>query len=589
MKNILRIIKIAKPIHRLLFLLCFLILSTAVLQQLTPILMKFMVDEIMAQIQTQSGNMTRLGWLIGISFSISIINNVVSSISNRIGDHVSGKMRLYLTGKFYDKVMRLPMSYFDGELSGQVLSKLARGIVVVQGFLNNASNFILPMFIQTFFTIAILAYFNIPTALFVTLLFPIYLYLTKLSTEHWGKLEVEKNAIEDKINGRAQEVVANMKVVKSFGNELREYSYVLSNLNKHNEIYAKQSNNFHKIDFLRNFSLDFILIVVTVIIFYNTFQGLLTVGEMVLIIQLVNQARWPLFGMSYILTQVQQAESGSKSFFEILEKESVEHYDQTVKREKLENPTIEFKNVKFAYEESEMVLDDLNFKIGNKEKVALVGHSGAGKSTLVNLILKLYEPTEGEICLKDKKYSKMVHREVRENMSLVLQENELFSLSIRENILYGREATDEDIIEALKQANAYDFVMKLPKGLDSEVGERGVRLSGGQKQRIQIARAILHNTPILILDEATSNLDSKSEKEIQNALEKLMKDKLVVIIAHRFSTIQNVDRILVIDEGKLVDSGKPQELAKKKGVYSDLLRYQIEGNKKLLKGYDLFR
>ncbi|MDQ5954662.1 MAG: hypothetical protein QG583_590, partial [Patescibacteria group bacterium] len=218
-----------------------------------------------------------------------------------------------------------------------------------------------------------------------------------------------------------------------------------------------------------------------------------------------------------------------------------------------------------------------------------VGHSGAGKSTIINLILKFYDSTSGEIYLKDKKYTDLDHQMIRQNISLVFQDNELFSSTIRENVSYGKyDATEKEVIQALKLANAYDFVMKLPKKLDSEVGERGVRLSGGQKQRIQIARAILKNAPILILDEATSSLDAKSEKDVQDALENLMKNKLVIIIAHRFSTIQNVDKIIVLDQGTIVDIGKPQELSQKPGLYKDLLTYQIDGNKKLLEKYEIY-
>jgi ATP-binding cassette subfamily B protein len=178
---------------------------------------------------------------------------------------------------------------------------------------------------------------------------------------------------------------------------------------------------------------------------------------------------------------------------------------------------------------------------------------------------------------------------VRDNIALVFQENELFSSTIRENVSYGKpKATEKEIINALKLANAHDFVIKLPKGLDSEIGERGVRLSGGQKQRIQIARAILKNAPILILDEATSSLDAKSEREVQVALETLMKDRLTIIIAHRFSTIQNVDKIIVVEDGKIANYGTPQELSSQKGLYSELLRYQIEGNKKLLENFELY-
>jgi ABC-type multidrug transport system fused ATPase/permease subunit len=174
-------------------------------------------------------------------------------------------------------------------------------------------------------------------------------------------------------------------------------------------------------------------------------------------------------------------------------------------------------------------------------------------------------------------------------VSLVFQDNEVFSSTVLANVSYGSaHATEKEIIQALKLAHAYDFVMKLPHGVNSEIGERGVKLSGGQKQRIQIARAILKNAPILILDEATSSLDAQSEREVQHALEVLMKDKLVIIIAHRFSTIQNADTILVVENGKIIDQGSPSQLAQRDGIYKDLLRYQIEGNKKLLAGYDIF-
>ena len=216
-----------------------------------------------------------------------------------------------------------------------------------------------------------------------------------------------------------------------------------------------------------------------------------------------------------------------------------------------------------------------------------MGHSGAGKTTITNLILKLYQPSAGKILLAGKSYKELGFREVRQNIALVFQENELFSTSIRSNVAYGKNASEKDIIYALKSANAWSFVEKLPKGVDSEIGERGVKLSGGQKQRIQIARAILKNAPILILDEATSSLDAKSEMEVQDALGKLMIDKLVIIIAHRFSTLQNVDHVIVLDNGEIIQKGTPKELAQIPGVYSDLLRYQIEGNKKLLAGFEL--
>lgn len=282
------------------------------------------------------------------------------------------------------------------------------------------------------------------------------------------------------------------------------------------------------------------------------------------------------------------AEAGSKEFFEILQLKSTEEFEKISPSDRIPHPTIEFKNVSFSYQTSGTILKDVSFKINKNEKVALVGHSGAGKSTIVNLILKFYDFEKGDILLSEKNYKDLTHTFIRNNISLVFQENELFSTTVRENVAYGSKATEEKIMEALRLANASSFVEKLPKGIDSEIGERGVRLSGGQKQRIQIARAILKDAPILILDEATSSLDAKSEKEVQQALENLMEDKLVIIIAHRFSTIQNVNKIIVIDEGKIVDYGNPRELAERPGIYRDLLNYQVEGNKKLLEAYEIF-
>jgi len=292
--------------------------------------------------------------------------------------------------------------------------------------------------------------------------------------------------------------------------------------------------------------------------------------------------------MSYILEQIQRAEADSKAFFEVLEIKGKEIFNAKKLPPLVKKPEIQLKDVSFAYEDGSPVLSDINLKFDKRETVALVGHSGSGKTTLVNLILKLYDPTSGEINLSGKSFAKSDHSWIRAHTALVFQENELFSSTIRENVAYGvPDATDAEIKDALIKANAYEFVSKFKDGLDAQIGERGVKLSGGQKQRIQIARAILHNKPILILDEATSSLDSKSERLVQDALEALFKNRLVIIIAHRFSTIQDVDRIIVLDKGTIADIGRPGELARRKGVYSELLQYQIEGNKKLLSEYEL--
>lgn len=588
MKNILKIIHISKPLYHLVFIISLLIVVTAAIDLVSPILSKFIVDEIVSKMETGSGDLRNLTILIIFAFLANIASLFLTTISNRLGDHFAGRLRKFLTEKFYRKVLTLPQSYFDSELSGKIVNQLNRGIHSIQDFMNTSTNFILPALLQSVFTVIVLAYYNLPIALFTFLLFPIYMVLSYYSSVKWGKEEIEKNKIEDLSKGRIQEVISNMSLVKGFNNESREYKVINNNLQDVNIIYARQSKTFHFFDFYRNLSLNIILLIVNIFVFYDTFRGALTIGEMVLIIQLVAQARRPLFAMSFILTRVQTAESGSKEFFEILNLESQESFEGEDHLEKMKEATIEFKNVTFNYRDSAQVLNDVSFMISKHEKVALVGHSGAGKSTIINLILRFYKPSSGEIFLKGSSYKDLDHKFIRNNIALVFQENELFSSTIRENVAYGNpEASEEELTQALKMANALEFVTKLPKGLDSEVGERGVKLSGGQKQRIQIARAILKDAPILILDEATSSLDAKSEKEVQNALENLMKNRLVIIIAHRFSTIQNVDKVIVIDDGEIADQGNPQELSKRKGVYSELLNFQIEGNKKLLEKFDI--
>ena len=590
MKNIVALLKLSKPLHKLLAILAILIVSGTLLALVAPLLSKVIVDEVVAQVQNGSGNINRLISYVVIAFAASIGSILIQSISERVGDHFAGRLRKYLTEKFYDKAFTLPQSYYDSELSGKIVNQLVRGIQTIQLFLNAATNFIIPTFLQSNIIVFVLARYDPPVAVFIALLFPVYILLSHQSTVKWGKEEQRKNQIEDVTRGRIAEVIANMSLVKSFIRQKDEFEFVSENLSESNRIYARQSQTFHVYDFLRNLALQVTLFGVNIFVFWNAFHGTLSLGETVLILQMVNQARIPLFAMSFILTQLQLAEAGSKEYLEILGLTSTENYQSFSRTAKhFANPEIEFKHIDFSYQTSGVVLKDVSFTLNKFETVALVGPSGAGKSTIVNLILKFYDPTRGEIFINHTPYTKIDHSTIRNNIALVFQENELFSSSVRYNVAYGKpEATDREIVHALKLANAYDFVEKLPKGLVSEIGERGVRLSGGQKQRIQIARAILKDAPILILDEATSSLDAKSEKDVHDALETLMKQRLVIIIAHRFSTIQNVDTIIVIDDGRIVDFGKPQELARKKSLYADLLRYQIEGNKKLLEKFDIY-
>jgi ATP-binding cassette subfamily B protein len=588
MKNILRIIRISKPLHSLVYLVILLSFISGIIHQVAPILSKQIVDEIQKEFVNSSGNVDKLITLIVISFVFTMLSTAVSSILQRLGDHFGGELRKFLIEKFYDHILRLPQSYFDTEISGKIVNQLNRGISSIENFMKTASNFIFPDLLNVIITLSLMFYYSWPVAVFTIIIFPIYTWLSYHSSKKWGEKDILKNKHEDNSRGRIQEIVSSMRLVKGFGNQKNEFEYISNEQAQVNRIYAEQSKTFHLFDFARNTSLNIVLVGMSSVIFYNAFQGVYSFGTVVLLMQLIAQIRMPLYAMSFILSQIQSTESGTKEFFEILDLPAVESYEVESKLKLDKVKSIKFEDVLFSYEKGEGVLNKVNFEIKENEKVALIGHSGAGKSTVINLIMKFYEPTGGEILVNDNKYSELSHNDVRGNIALVFQDNELISTTVRENVTYGMDATDEEVIEAMKKANAYGFVSKFKDGMYTQIGERGIRLSGGQKQRIQIARAILANKPIVILDEATSNLDAKSEHEVQEAMAELVKDRIVIIIAHRFSTIQNVDTILVLDEGKVADSGTPKELSKREGIYKTLLEYQIEGDKKLLENFDLY-
>ncbi len=588
MKNIFKILKLAQPLHALMAVIILFVVISIAFEIVTPLLSGKILDEVVRQSGSTEKDFSQLITLLGISLAATIVYLIAKSIGQRLGDHLSGKIRKYLTEKFYDKALTLPQSYYDSEISGKIVNQLNRGISSIQQFTNTTTNFIIPTCLQAVIVIAILAYFNLALAGLMVIIFPIYLFLSSISTQRWGKKEVIKNAVEDKTRGRIQEAIANIKLVKGFTSEKAEFDFVAGNLTEINSIYRKQSSEFHLWNFTRELSLYLVLFATSLIIFYNALKGLITAGGVIILIQLVDRARWPLFGMSYILTQIQAAEAGSKEFLEILDLPSTENYRIDKRVEKLKFPKIEFQDVTFKYESSDTVLDDVSFTINKNEMAALVGPSGAGKSTIVNLMLKFYEPLSGNIFLNGQNYRGLSHNMIRQNIALVFQENELFSSTIKENVSYGSVLDEKRVIDALKKANAWSFVSVLKNGIHTEVGERGVRLSGGQRQRIQIARAIYKNAPILILDEATSSLDAKSESEVSEAIEHLVQDRLVIVIAHRFSTIQNAGKIIVLNNKKIEAIGAPQELAVQDGIYAHLLRYQIEGNKKLLRKFEIY-
>jgi ATP-binding cassette subfamily B protein len=312
---------------------------------------------------------------------------------------------------------------------------------------------------------------------------------------------------------------------------------------------------------------------------------------MVLLIQYSMLIRIPIFSISFLVDQSQRAIANTKDYFEAMDVKPEISDKKGAKRLRVKAGLVEFNDVVFGYDPTVKVLNGLSFTLEPGMKAALVGESGQGKTTVTSLLLRFYEVTSGSITIDDQDINDVTQKSLRSNIGVVFQEPALFSGTIRDNIAYGSPtASEKDIIAAAKSANAHEFIQQFESGYDSEIGERGIRLSGGQKQRIAIARALLKDAPILILDEATSSLDTKSERRVQEALERLMEGRTTLIIAHRLSTIAGVDRIITIDGGKVREIGSPSQLARSNGIYAELLKLQkvhTKAGEKQLKRFEI--
>lgn len=562
----------------------------ALLSQVTPFLFKFIVDALVNHSNGQDVGFGYFALMISLVLLVNLSIAVISNYSGYLGDLLGIKLSSLLSKRYYSHLLKLPLQYFDNQQAGKVTSRLDRSIATVSQMMQAFANNFIEFMLTSFITIAVMAYFAWPLAILLAVLFPFYIWLTSLSSKSWQKKQEPINKNVDITKGRFVESVGQIRVVKSYAQEDREYRFMVRNFRKLLGYTKTQSIEWHWYDFARRGGLSLIFACIYAVIIWQTWVGNYTLGTFTLLLQLAMQAQMPLFAASWIIDSIQRAIAGSKDYFEAMETEpsikDIEDASDLV----IKNHDIEFSNVNFAYENGAQVLNNVSFTIKENSRVAIVGESGEGKTTIANLILRFYEPLEGKISIGGTDISKVKQTSLREQIGVVFQDPSLFSGTVRENISYARtDATDAEIMAAAKAANATDFIDKLPNGIDTEIGERGVKLSGGQKQRIAIARAILKNAPILILDEATSSLDSKAEHEVQQALDKLMHGRTTIIIAHRLSTIASVDTIIGLKGGDVVEQGSPAELANAGGIYSELLALQnpTDANIEKLKSYDI--
>ena len=592
MQSLMRVVRSASALWP--FYIAVVVVSSIVagLGLISPFLIREATDTIIAALGDEPvPDATRtVVWLAIALFVAEASASMLHNVSGYLGDVMVARIRQILSTRYFAKLLALPQRYYDNQVTGTIIARLDRSIANVTQFIQSFTNNFLPMLLQVVAILGITAYYYWPLTVLLALLFPLYTWLTALTSKRWQVFEQEKNANIDEGNGRFAEVVDQVKVTKSYGAEVRELEKFGRHYTNTVDITRPQSRWWHSMDTARGVAMNLIFLGIYLILFTRTLDGHFTVGEMVMLIQMVTMARQPVTMMSWIVDSAQRAIAGSRDYFKVMD----EPVEPTANRQlvaateasvmpaldatqqtplRVREPVVAFDNVTFEYMPGEPVLHDVTFTAREGEKIALVGESGGGKSTIVNLLLGLYPITRGRLEVCGEEISHLDVEKLRATTGVVFQEAALFSGSVFENIAYGKpDATMEEVVAVAKRANAHDFIMKFTDGYDTIIGERGLRLSGGQRQRVAVARAMLKDAPLLILDEATSALDTKAERAVQAGLDELMRNRTTIMIAHRLSTIAGVDTIITLRDGRIDEIGSPADLAVSGGIYSELLR-----------------
>jgi ATP-binding cassette, subfamily B, bacterial len=471
------------------------------------------------------------------------------------------------------------ISFFNNNFVGSLVKKVNRFSRSFEVVTDLIFWDFLPIFVNLFLIIVFLGKRNIWLGLGILTWTIIYMIINYYFSLYKLKYDVKRAALNSKVTGVLADTITNhlnLKLFTGYSRERKYFKTVTGQLQKLRQFTWNLANYFEAAQTLLMMALEIGIMYYAISLWQ---QEIITVGEFVLIQTYLITIMMRLWNFGRIIRKYYEAMAEAEEMTEILEEA---HEIQDVikaKTLKMNGGQIEFKDVDFSYHKTREIVSNFNLNIKAKEKIAVIGPSGSGKSTLVNLLLRNYDINRGNILIDDQKIISVTQDSLWQSVSLVNQDPILFHRTLKENISYGRpKATDKEIKKAAKLAHANNFIDDFPEKYETYVGERGVKLSGGERQRVAIARAILKNAPILILDEATSSLDSESEELIQDALANLMKDKTVIVIAHRLSTIMKMDRIIVLDKGKIVEQGTHQELInKKQGLYNRLWKKQVGG------------
>lgn len=560
-----------KPYKKLFVIDMLAALMMSLIDLVTPQFTSFFIDELITQ---QSLSLIyKYLFFLAMAYVVHILlGYVVQYWGHVMGVGIEYDMRK----EMFDHIQTLPVSFFDKVQTGKLMSRLVGDLNDIseaahhgpENVVLSAAIFIgsFVMMFKTSWQLALILLITVPIMFMIAI---------NRNMKFRNSFREMRQKIAN-INAQAENNFSGIRVVKAFNGETLESEL----FNEGNAQFAQTRKTALKTMAEFGVSVNTFIFATQIIVFiagsYLIFNNQLEVGEMVAFLMYVQLYRQPVDRVSQFIMMFNQAMSGFERFQEILAIKPQEDHPQAKNVEKVSGK-VEYRNVGFSYEkESEQeVLKDISFVVEPNKTIAFVGPSGGGKSTLCNLLVRFYELDEGQILIDGIDIKEMTIQSLRHHVGIVQQDVFIFAGTARENILYGKpDATEHEVIEAIKQAQAYEFIMELPQGLDTYIGERGVRLSGGQKQRIALARIFLKNPAILILDEATSALDNKTEVEIQQTLNALAQNRTTLVVAHRLSTIAHADEICVMTQDGLVERGNHQQLMETKGAYYQLVNTQ---------------
>lgn len=555
-------------------LACAFIVSAATL--VFPLLVRYITKDVLEG--DLSTALSEVHWIGGLMLALVAIQNIGNYFVDYKGHEVGARMESDMRDELFAHMQKLSFSFYDKEKTGQLMSRITNDLLLLSELYHHGPEDYVKYLVRFIGAFVILFFMNAPLTIAVFCFLPFLsvfaLYFNKVLNK---ALRRNKERIGD-VNAQVEDSLSGIRVVKSFANEHVE----IEKFNRENKRFLDSRKKTYKAEayFYNGIETFIQLITITVIIFGSTriVNNSLDLADLITFILYINYVIEPIQKLTHMTTQFQEGITGFQRFMEIMNlKPASENKANALNLQEVHGK-IEFNKVSFRYEDHlDNIFVNLSLTVQPGEYVALVGPSGAGKTTLCALIPRFYDVTTGNVLLDGINVRDIDLQSLRKNIGVVQQDVYLFTGTVMENIRYGNPtASDEEIIAAAKHANAHDFIMSLPNGYHSEIGQRGVKLSGGQKQRISIARVFLKNPPVLIFDEATSALDNESESIVKDSLESLAKGRTTIVIAHRLSTIRNAGRIIVLTDEGIVEQGTHNTLLAHDGVYAHLYSKQFE-------------